>query len=162
MTFCYLDKTEKDIWLPRLFDLLYENMKDITPSDLSYEQERSEFLANVSPALDKEPRQILMGFIDGELACYVQCYTRKELLMVEEFQIQKRYQGTTLFLALCRRLLGAIPAEVRTVEAYADPRNRKSLELMRKLGMAPVSGEEYSPFIHLRGDAAAVKGKLMR
>lgn len=68
MMFCYLDKSEKDHWLPQLFDLLYDNMRSIAPSGLSYEQERKEWLAAVSPALEKAPRQIILCFVGEELA----------------------------------------------------------------------------------------------
>ena len=30
--FAYLDKTEKERWLPQLFDLLYDNMQAIAPA----------------------------------------------------------------------------------------------------------------------------------
>lgn len=162
MTFCYLNKAEKDIWLPRLFDLLYENMKEIAPTGLSYAQEKAQFLANVSPALDKAPRQVLLA-LDGEiLAGYVMFYTRNDLLMVEEAQIRKRFQGTLLFLSLCRRLMAAVPTDIRVVEAYADKRNENSLTIMARLGMVPVPGEADSGFVHLCGDAETVRRKFMR
>lgn len=162
MTFRYLNKAEKDLWLPRLFDLLYENMNEIAPTGLSYAQEKAQFLANVSPALEKAPRQVLMGFVDNELACYIQYYIRGELLMVEEVQIRKQYQGTLLFLRLCRRLMAAVPSDIRVVDAYADRRNLNSQKLMKKLGMVPISGEEESPFVHLRGDAETMRGTFVR
>ena len=59
-----LNKKEKDQWLPRLFDLLYENMHRIAPSGLNRDQEREQWLSQVSPALDKEPRQVLLCFAD--------------------------------------------------------------------------------------------------
>lgn len=160
VTFSYLNKAEKDLWLPRLFDLLYENMEGIAPSGLSYEQEKARFLSNVSPALDKAPRQILMGFVDGKLACYVQYYTRGGLLMVEEVQLGKPHQGGLLFLRLCRRLMAELPADIRTVEAYADRRNERSLALMDRLGMVPVPGEEDSLFVLLRGDGGMLKKRF--
>lgn len=154
-----MDKAEKAQWLPRMFALLHENMEKIAPSGLSYEAERDAFLANVSPALEKAPRQVLLAVEDGDLVGYVQYYTRQELLMVEEVQIRKDHQGTLLFLGLCRHLLGLLPEEIRVVEAYADRRNRNSLAIMEKLGMVPVQ-EEASPFVHLRGTAEAAKKRF--
>ena len=89
---------------------------------------------------------------------YIQYYTREDLLMVEEVQIRKDHQGTLLFLRLCRQLLSALPEEIRVVEAYADPRNAKSLRLMARLGMEQLtySGE----FAHLRGDAEAIRKRF--
>lgn len=159
ITFSYLDKSEKNIWLPRLFDLLYENMRAIAPTELPYEQEKAAFLANVSPALDRPQRQILLCFAEGELAGYIQYYVRGELLMVEEVQLRREYQRTTFFLQMCRYLIRDLPEDLRQIEAYADPRNRHSLALMEKLGMVPVP-EENPAFVHLRGPADAVRKRF--
>lgn len=158
ISICFLDKGEKAQWLPRMFDLLYENMQEIAPSGLEYETERAEFLANVSPALEKAPRQVLLALEDGDLVGYVQYYTRQELLMVEEVQIRKDHQGTLLFLRLCRHLLAALPEEIRVVEAYADGRNDRSRRLMARLGMVEL--EASGGYLHLRGDASVIRNRF--
>lgn len=84
ISFAYLDKIQKEQWLPLLFDLLYENMSVIAPSDEPYEKQKAQWLSNVSPALDKAPRQIVLCFAESELVGYVQYYTRNDLLMIEE------------------------------------------------------------------------------
>ena len=149
ITFTFLDKKEKDIWLPRLFDLFYENMCQIAPSGLLYEQEKREWLDNVSPAMDKPPRQIILCLEEEIPVGYVQYYTRENLLMIEEVQIQKQYQCTTLFYGMCFFLAKALPDEIKVIEAYADQRNLRSQGLMVKLGMKPI-GEE-GCFVHLQG-----------
>ena len=152
-----LNKKEKDQWLPRLFDLLYENMHRITPSILNRDQEMEQWLSQVSPALDKEPRQVLMCFADGELVGFLQYYTRNDLLMVEEVQIAKEYQRTFLFYRLCKHLLASLPEQIRIIEAYADKRNHASIKLMGKLGMNIIEDEDQSTFIHMRGSAQAIR-----
>lgn len=160
MKISYLNKTEKNLWLSRLFELYYENMSKIARSGLTYGEEREEWLENVSPALDKDPRQVLLA-LDGEnLAGYVMFYTRDELLMVEEVQIRKEYQGGLLFLRMCRKLLGDLPDTIRRVEAFAHRGNGRSRSLMERLGMYAVEEEADSPFVHLRGDARTVGGHL--
>ncbi|MEE1327410.1 MAG: GNAT family N-acetyltransferase [Oscillospiraceae bacterium] len=151
-----LNKKEKDQWLPRLFGLLYENMHRIAPSGLNQDQEREQWLSQVSPALDKEPRQILMCFADGELVGYLQYYTRNDLLMIEEVQISRQYQRTFVFYRLCKYLLGNLSKDIRIIEAYADKRNHASIKLMGKLGMVTVEEDE-SAFIHMRGSAQTIR-----
>ena len=161
MNICHLNKAEKDIWLPRLFDLFYENMSGIAPSGMPCEAERTEWLANVGAALDKALRQVLLA-LDGEvLAGFVMYYTRNDLLMVEEVQLRREYQGGLLFLRLCRKLLADLPEAIRTVEAYAHRSNDRSRKLMARLGMGEVPGEEDAPFVHMRGDTEIVKRKLI-
>ena len=156
--FAYLDKQQKDIWLPQMFDLLYDNMRLIAPGDLPYEEEKQQWLSNVSPALEKAPRQVLQAFWKEELVGFIQFYTRQELLMVEEVQIRKDYHRSFLFYRLCRRLREDLPETVTVVEAYAEKRNLYSQKLMQKLGMQIL--EEEGPFVHLRGQAEAIKQRF--
>ena len=153
ITYTHLDKTQKDQWLPRLFDLYYTNMIPIAPSDLDYDQERAQWLSAVSPALDKEPRQILLCCEDGKLAGYVQYYTRGELLMIEELQLADIYQRSTVFFSLIRALIRLLPEGICYVEAFADSRNHRSIRLMQKLGMEVL---EETEFVHLRGHAVRI------
>ena len=51
VTIGLMNKLEKETWLPRLFDLLHENMKTVAPSELPREQEKRVYCANVSRAL---------------------------------------------------------------------------------------------------------------
>lgn len=159
MKLCFLNKPEKAIWLPRMFELLYENMEEIASSGLSVEQEREQFLSNVGPALEKMPRQVILATDNDHLVGYVQYYTRGDLLMVEEIQIRRGYRGL-LFLQLCRFLMDVLPVEIKTVEAYADPRNERSRRLMAKLGMEELPEE--GNYVHLRGEAESIRRRLCR
>ena len=152
----HLNKNQKDLWLPRLFDLLYENMHQIAPSGLSRDQEQGQWLNQVSPALDKDPRQILLCFSDDTLVGFLQYYTRNDLLMIEEVQITNVYQRTFVFYRLCKHLLDTLPEQIKVIEAYADKRNHASIKLMGKMGMKAVDEEE-SPFIHMQGSAQTVR-----
>ena len=153
-----LNKAEKDHWLPRMFDLLYANMQTVAPGELPYEGEKQQWLENVSPALEKAPRQVLLCLADKDLVGYVQYYTRGELLMVEEVQLRKDYHRSFLFYRICSHLLKTIPDQIRVAEAYAEKRNRYSQKLMQKLGME-ILGEE-GPFLHLRGPAGPIRDFL--
>ena len=156
----FMDKAEKDIWLPILFDLYYENMSKIAPSGSSYQQERTDWLAEVSSALDKEPRRVLLCTKDNALLGYIQYYTRDDLLMVEEVQIARDYHRTFLFFRMCRFLSQHIPPQIQFIEAYADRRNIHSQKIMRKLGMVPISYDENSIFVHLRGHAETARKRF--
>ena len=132
LRFAYLNKEEKDVWLPRLFDLLYDNMQSVAPTGLSREEEKRQWMEAVSPALEKAPRQIILCFAEEELAGYVQFYTRETLLMVEEVQIAKHYHRSFVFYRLCRFLLEQLPPEIAIVEAYAEKRNRHSRKIKHR------------------------------
>ena len=161
MQISFLDKTEKDRWLPKLFDLYYGNMHAIAPSGEPYEKERSEWLSEVAPAVDKAPRRVLLC-TDGEaLLGYMQYYTRNDLIMVEELQIRKDYQQTLLFFRLCRYLAKQLSPDILHIEAFAHKQNAKSLELMKKLGILPLD-EKDCLFVHLRGSADIAKKRFLQ
>lgn len=155
--FTLLNKQDKDLWLPRLFDLLYDNMRSLAPSGLDRETEKQQYLAAVSPALDKAPRQILLCFCDDQLAGFLQYYTRDNLLMVEEVQLCPALRRTFIFYRMCAWLARQLPAGITVVEAYADTRNIPSRRLMEKLGMTQLPSPADSPFVHFRGHAAPLR-----
>lgn len=151
LTFSHLDKAEKEIWLPKLFDLLYDNMKAIAPSGLTYKEEKNLWLSNVSPAIDKAPRQIILCFDGDTLAGFIQYYIRNDLLMIEEIQLHRAYQRTTAFYRLCKFLQDSITESLSYIEAYADKRNTYSILIMKKLGMERLETDTHDPYLHFRG-----------
>ncbi|MBQ5320398.1 MAG: GNAT family N-acetyltransferase [Oscillospiraceae bacterium] len=155
ITFTYLNKNEKEYFLPKLFDLLNDNMHEIAPTELPYEQEKKQWLDNVSPALDKPARQIIMCFDDKELIGYIQYYINDKQLMIEELQLKKEYHCTLTFYRFCKHFIDTLPADIEYVEAFADNRNIKSQKLMQKLEMQLI--DTISDFVHLRGYAKIVK-----
>ncbi len=151
ITFTYLNKNEKEKILPELFDLLYDNMSEIAPTNLTYEKEQEQWLGNVSPALDKPARQIIMCFSDEQLIGYIQYYINSKLLMIEELQLKKEYHCTLTFYRFCKYFIGTLPADIEHVEAFAEKRNSKSQKLMQRLGMELIDSN--AEFVHLRGEA---------
>ena len=111
MDFVFLDKQRCGELLPVLFDILYENMRDIVPSGLSYEQEKIEWLAEVLPAMKKTPRQMVLIKDGDEVAGYCQYYVNSGILMVEELQLKARYQRTRALYRLCLFLKATVPTD---------------------------------------------------
>lgn len=158
-TFTYLNKNEKEKFLPKLFDLLYDNMREIAPTDLTYEHEKAQWLGNVSPALDKSARQIIMCFDDEKLIGYIQYYINDKMIMVEELQLKKEYHRTLTFYRFCKHLIGTLPADIKYIEAFADKRNINSQKLMNKIGMEFI--DITSNFVHMRGNVNEIINRFI-
>ena len=158
ITFTFLNKKEKELWLPRLFDLLYANMQVICPSENTFDQEKAQWLGDVSPALEKDPRQIILCLNGEKLVGYVQYYTRQNLLMIEEIQVEKSYQRSTVFYGVCKYLARWLPEEITVIEAYAEKRNYHSRSIMGKLGMTKI--DEDGPFVHFQGNLQNIKERF--
>ena len=82
-TFTHLTKSEKDAFLPLLFDIFYNNTTELAPSEKSYDSQRDEWLSEVSPALDKEPRKVILCYYEDELAGFLMYYQRLVMVYIQ-------------------------------------------------------------------------------
>lgn len=162
LTFTYLDKSKKDIFLPKLFEILYDNMKNIAPCELSFDEEKALWLSNVSPAIDKSPRQVILAFDEDILAGFMQYYVADEKLVIEEVQLSSKHQRTTAFFRMCKFLSSNIGESAKHIEAYADRRNTSSISMMKKLGMECLNTDNNSPYLHFRGSSEPIRKAINR
>lgn len=158
--FAFLDKTCLDKMLPLLFDILYANMSVIAPSGESYEDDRKQWLAAVRPAMEKGPRQIILMYEGEHLAGYFQYYVNHGTFMVEEIQLVREYQSTTLLLGLFRFLSRVLPADVECIVAYAHKRNLHSQAVIRRLGMEQAGENKNGNSWFYRGDFRKIAGRF--
>ena len=147
-----LNKSDADRLLPKLFDILHENMSRIAPTGHTYEEDLVTWLSCVKPALEKEPRQILLLLDNSDIAGYFQYYVHRGVFMMEEIQFRERFKGTGLFEELYRYLVNILPRDTQFVEAYANKANEKSIAVLTHLGLA-VTGENINGnSYHFRGN----------
>ena len=158
--FCYLDKIKKDQFIPELFDLFYENMSKIISFEKSFEDEKREWIECISEAVCKAPRQIILCLEDEEIVAFVMYYTRGDLLMIEELQIKEKHQRTRLCYRLFKYMLGMLPDDIATVEAFEHKENHNSHQVMKNLGMT-IADDSLGKFIHLRGKAEYIRQKKL-
>ena len=146
-----LDKSQKGSVLPHLFDILHSNMSKIAPTGNSYEEDLAFWLSCVSPALEKEPRRILLLYDGDEIAGFFQYFVNNGLFMMEEIQFRARYQGTGVFSELYAYLIRIIPRDTEFVEAYANKGNHKSIAVLNHLGLEIVGENKSGISYHFRG-----------
>lgn len=152
ISFEFMDKTEADDLLPHLFCLLYENMNEIAPSGLSEAEELPGWLEAVGPAVQKEPRKIVLVKDGGELIGYFQYYINETTFMMEEIQFKRAYHGSGLFNALYSFLYQTIKAFPESVEAYSHKDNLKSQCILEHLGLERIGENKNGSCFHYRGN----------
>ena len=152
--FEFLDKSRTDEFLPALFSLLYDNMNAIAPSGFTRGEDWEEWRSAVGPALQKEPRKIILIYSDEELIGYFQYFVNAETFMMEEIQLKPAYHGTGVFEKLYELLYGIVPPETPFVEAYAHKLNLKSQAILSHLGLEPVGENGNGSCLHFRGGCA--------
>ena len=153
----FLNKDQKELWLPRMFDLMYENMQTIVPDEIPHAQQKAQFLAEVSPALEKAPRQVILCICDETLVGFLQYYTRGDLLVIEEIQLLKKFQGSLTFYHLCKYLAASLPKNIAFLEAYTHKGNTFSQKLLQKLDLELLEDSQNSPFFHFHGSIQKAK-----
>ncbi len=158
--FKFLDKQKVSDTLPVLFDVLYENMDKIVPFDKAYEDAKAEWLGQVTPAMKKDRRQIVLMYDGDALAGYAQYYTNETTLMIEEIQLKPKYQRTMLLYEFCKFMEAIVPSEITYIEAYADKRNTNSQKLMEALGMKIIDDE--GNYNHFRGLLETLKTRKLQ
>ncbi len=146
-----LRKTDAESVLPELFEILHYNMSRIAPTGNSYEEDFSMWISCIKPALEKEPRQILLLRDEERLAGYFQYYINNGIFMMEEIQFRDPYKGTGLFAELYRYLVKVIPEDTIFVEAYANKRNEKSIAVLTHLGLEIIGENKNGISFHFRG-----------
>ena len=146
-----LRKTDAESVLPELFEILHSNMSRIAPTGNSYEEDFSMWISCIKPALEKEPRQILLLRDKEQLAGYFQYYVNNGIFMMEEIQFRDPYKGTGIFAELYRYLIKVIPEDTIFVEAYANKRNEKSIAVLTHLGLEIIGENKNGISFHFRG-----------
>ena len=140
--FKFADKLQIEQLLPDLFRILHSNMSIIAPTNNSYNEDYGIWSSYITPAIQKEQRQIVLMFAESKLVGYFQYYINGDTnsLMMEEIQIEKAFQGMGLFSEFYNWLIKSLPKNIMYVEAYANKKNLKSQSILKHLGLVE-SGE---------------------
>ena len=150
----YLDKVHEMGILEELFDLMFENMNVIAPEEAPYEVQKREWLDCIGEALMKDPRQILLIYLEGVLAGFCMYYINNGVLMIEELQLRPAYHRTAALLTLYRHFRNQ--TEIDYVECFAHKTNSHSRSLIGKWGLEVVGQTPDGRILHFRGAADRV------
>ncbi|MBQ9545358.1 MAG: hypothetical protein IJV00_09550, partial [Clostridia bacterium] len=134
------------------FEILFDNMNEIAPSGEGKDEDRRVWLENVSPALDKAPRQLIVISDSGVPVGFFMYYVNQTTFMMEEIQFKKPYQGIGLFRQLYTLLGQIIKCDVPFVEAYAHKTNLRSRAILSHLGLEELEELPDKKISHFRGD----------
>ncbi len=161
INFEYAQKVELTGLLPQLFQILYSNMKLISPTRNTYAEDYEIWFSNVLPALNKPQRQIVLMFDGNYLIGFFQYYVNSGVFMMEEIQIKKVYHGTGVFSAFFKWLLSKLPSNVKTVEAFTVKENLKSQAILTHLGLVRTDENDESDFYRYSGEYEQLKRKYL-
>lgn len=154
VSFSFLEKAQFETCAKALFSILFDNMESLIPDSKSREEAFSGWYAAVYEGLKKENRHIILAVDDAAslIIGFFQFYTTADTFMMEEIQLCREYQGKdSVFRKFYGFALQNIPENLQFVEAYADKRNHKSIGILTRLGLKPVSENETELLFHFKG-----------
>jgi hypothetical protein len=154
-----LDKQRELPLLGDLFDLMYENMALVAPGGMACAWEKTKWLAEVIPAVKKQPRQIVLLYCKGELAGFCMYYVNGGVFMVEELQIRKGYRSSGMIVELWKFFSRMIPEDTVYMEAYTDAENIYSQKLLSRLGLEIADWTADGHLKHFRGDFEKIRNR---
>ena len=157
-TFVYMDKSKKDKYLPRLYDILYNNMSVIVPTGNTKKEDYAVWHNAVSEGLEKPPRQILLIKYGKRLAGYMQYYINNSTLVIEELELKPEYQRTSAIIDLCRFMFALVGGDVEYIESYANAENDRSIALQLHFGLELV-GSINGRMLHFKAKTSDIVKK---
>ncbi len=155
----FLDKERELPMMELLFDLMHDNMEEVAPSGLTREWEKTKWLAEVGPALKKEPRQIALLYCKGALAGFCMYYVNGDVFMVEELQIRREFRSSGVIVELWKFFMRTVPRDTLYIEAYTDTENVYSQKLLGRLGLEIVEWTADRRLKHFRGEFEKIRNR---
>lgn len=151
VSFSNLNKSEFSAVSQDLFNILADNMEIIAPTGNSREDDYKCWYEGVSNGLKRDERQIVLIKDADSIIGFFQYYTNADTFMMEEIQFKAEYQGKNIFRALYGFLIPNIREDLKFVEAYANIQNRKSIGILKKLGLSEIGMNKNGHSFHFKG-----------
>lgn len=160
--FVYADKTKLQEILPDCFSILHSNMSIIAPSGNSYEEDFDIWYSAVFPAMQKDPRKIVLMYYEHTIVGYFQYYIVNCTMMMEEIQITAEHQGSGLFRSFYVWLLNELKDDIQFVEAYAHKSNVKSQSILKYLGLEACGEKTNDKHFHFKGKYTDLRNVIVK
>ena len=154
INFGFLKKCDFALYSKKLFDILADNMSVICPTGNSREDDYREWFSAVSDGLKKENRNIILIYNseNSDPIGFFQYYTTHDTFMMEEIQIMSEYMGKfSIFRDLYGFVLQNISLSIKYVEAYANRQNKKSIGILKRLGLDIIEKVHDGRLYHFKG-----------
>lgn len=160
--FEYATKEHIEEILPLCFQILHTNMNVIAPTGNTYEKDFRIWFSHILPAMQKEPRRIVLMYNANMIVGYFQYYVSNNTLMMEEIQIKPEYQGTGLFRSFYTWLVNQLPKDIQFVAAYSNKNNIKSQNILEHLGLVKCGENKNGNSYYYKGDYADLLKVFLR
>ena len=152
--FYFLKQDDFKQYAEGLFSILYDNMIQIAPTGNSREEDFAFWFYANKEELKNKNRRIIVSVqkVTNEIVGYFQFSVQSNILLMEEIQIRKIYQGNyNIFEGFYELFLTNMKDDVVFVEAYANKKNTKSIGILGKLGLSIVGENNRGTSYHFRG-----------
>lgn len=143
---CYF-KIVPDEYIEKMFEILANNMRAISPTGNSFAADKALWLEQAVPQF----QHIILILEDDILVGYFQYRLIDDLLMMDEIQFSREHQGSSLFADLYRYITTVVPKDIQFVAACANKENTKSQKVLEHLGLTKVGSNKNGKSYIYRG-----------
>lgn len=142
--------------LKQMFDILFDNMSQISIMGGNYEEDAGLWITNAAPYIE----HVAVASNDNQIAGYFQYRFLDNTLYMDEFQIRMEYQGSGLFRQILTAVTELAPTCVGNTEACVEKGNIKSQQILEMLGLNNVGETESGNSYVYRGEYAGLKSYI--
>lgn len=153
--FVYMDKIKKELFLPRLYNILYNNMSVIAPTGNSKREDYLIWHKAISEGLEKPQRQIVLIKNGRKLAGYIQYAVGRDVLIIEEIELKPIYHRSAAFFCACKFIYDNIPNDIEFIESYARVENDRSIKMQLHFGLELV-GTIHDRTLHFKAKTSDI------
>lgn len=126
MEFVMMQSEEFTTYENELFEILYSNMNELSPTGNSKEEDHKIWLHYFRKSITTDTKVILI-LNDEELIGYFQYRIKEDTMYMDEIEIKKAYQHTGVFITLMHYVVNMQDTKnVRCAEAYVNKSNDSS------------------------------------
>lgn len=134
-----VNNREVSRFLPDMFSILLQNMLVITNEEGFDNQEAYfQWEKYTIDSMEAGKRKTIIIIGEERVVGFFMFSLLEHTLLIEEFELEKDYQGKTpIFRVLPRYLAEIIPKGIKRVVAYTNINNHRAQRIMEKLKMKP-------------------------
>lgn len=153
MKFCLMNNSEFDLYKDKLFEIIYSNMNDLSPTGYRKDEDFNLWSKYLKEAICKNTN-ILLIKNKHELIGYLQYRIVDDTLFIDEIEIVKLFQQKGIFSSSLRYLISILPKNITFVDAYVNKKNTQSRNVFEHWDFEIVSENKSGSSYLYRGNCS--------
>ncbi len=152
--FEYLNKNDFSVSAPELFFILHTNMSLIAPTGNTYNEDYLSWSDAYGEAFERNENRkiVLIKETENKIVGFFAYSVSEDVFKMEEIQILPELQSKYgIFKKLYLFVFKNLPPNIKYVEAFANKKNKKSIAILKHLGLEIIGTNKSGSCHRFRG-----------